>query len=403
MAAYDYVLDTGLIVPDTADTLSEVEQEFKDVLGQDLVVTADTPQGVLIVGETTARTGVATNNAQVANQINPGQAGGVFLEALCALMGLEREKATQTIVPNVEVSGDPATVLPPGSKARDTSGNICESINQVIFDGGGNGVVNFRAIEYGPIIIAINTLTAIVDTDTLGWETVNNPDECVPGRLEQSDEALRAIREETLARQSISGVEAQISGLYDPKQTPGVRSLQFRENIEPTTEIIDGISLVAHSVWACVDGGADQDIAMTLLKNKTDGANWNGAVTVNVIEPSSGQTYPVKFDRPDEVGTKCRVTLRTGSTGVTDPAVIVPQSVVNYANGLVPGDKGFATGVSISPFEIAAAINYYNPGYYVKKVEIATLAGAFSTNNLPIAIDEVGRITLASVVVVLEA
>ena len=85
MADYQYIDTTGVIVPDTATIQSEVEGEYKAVFGQDLVVTPNTPQGVLITAEVAARSNVVRNNAALANQINPNLAGGVFLDAIWAV------------------------------------------------------------------------------------------------------------------------------------------------------------------------------------------------------------------------------------------------------------------------------------------------------------------------------
>lgn len=67
--------------------------------------------------------------------------------------------------------------------------------------------------------------------------------------------------------------EAITSALYAAE---GVKSLSFRENTANTTATIDGISMVAKSVYVCVDGGTDAAVAAALLANKTCGAAWNG-------------------------------------------------------------------------------------------------------------------------------
>ena len=69
--AYNYVNRTGVIVPDTSDIQSDVQDEYRSALGTDLDVSPQTPQGRLIAGETTSRTAVAVNNATLANQIKP--------------------------------------------------------------------------------------------------------------------------------------------------------------------------------------------------------------------------------------------------------------------------------------------------------------------------------------------
>ena len=90
MADYAFVDETGVIIPDTGTVKATVEGEFKAALGQDLITADNTPQGALIVAETTARAAVLQNNAVVANQINPNLAGGVFLDAIWALVPSSR-------------------------------------------------------------------------------------------------------------------------------------------------------------------------------------------------------------------------------------------------------------------------------------------------------------------------
>mgnify|MGYP006974687605 CR=1 FL=1 len=53
---YSYINSSGVIVPDTEDLQSEVEQEYKDTFGEDLDVTPETPQGRLII-RTRSRSG----------------------------------------------------------------------------------------------------------------------------------------------------------------------------------------------------------------------------------------------------------------------------------------------------------------------------------------------------------
>jgi uncharacterized phage protein gp47/JayE len=95
-----YLTSTGVIVPDTSNILSDVQSEYQAVFGADLIVTPDTPQGVLCTAEALARTEVVENNTALVNQINPNIAGGVFLDAIMALTGIQRTPATQTLLTN---------------------------------------------------------------------------------------------------------------------------------------------------------------------------------------------------------------------------------------------------------------------------------------------------------------
>lgn len=392
---YEFLTLTGTVVPDTATLKAEVQAEFRAALGEDLSLDDETPQGVLIVGEVQSRSAAAANNAALANQINPDLAGGAFLDAICALLGEERDAETRTLVRDVNLFGVAGTFIPAGSRARTPAGDVFATVGAVTL-GAGATQVDFLAVEGGPRPANPGSLIVIVDA-ILGWEIVFNPTAGLLGAFVQSDESLRLRRRQTLARQGLSTPEAVVSDLY---ALPDVRSLAFRENIGDAPATIDGILIGAHSVWVCVDGGTDDDIALALLGSKTAGAGWTGAVTVDVVEPSSGQTYPVSFDRPTAVPMLIRVTVRRG-TYVGDLTALVQAAVLDYATGAIPGEQGFVVGGSVSPFEIAGAIGVRSAGVFVVKVEVAPASsGIYQTDEYAIALDEVATTEASSITLV---
>lgn len=395
-SAYQYIDSTGVIVPDTSTTLLTVQGEFRAVFGADMPVTPDTPQGVLITGETVARDAVIRNNAAVANQINPNLAGGVFLDALCALTGLKRAAATRSVV-TANLTGQPGTIIPEGVQARTGEGDLFESLATVVLNGSGSASVEFRAIEYGPVAAAIGALNQIV-SGVLGWETITNPAAATLGQDEQSDASLRQLRADTLALQGVALPEAITSAVYN---VSGVRSLAFLENVANTTQSIEGISLVAHSIFVCVDGGSDEEVAEAILANKSLGCNFNGNTTVQVVEPVTGQEYDVTFERPEEIDVLVRVTVSLEGT-LIDPNTAIPAAVVAYADGEIPGEKGFVVGGDVSPFELGSAVNTAYPTVYVKKVEVAVddMSPVYSTDDIPIAKDQVARTQTSAITVI---
>ena len=391
---YQYLDTTGVIVPQTSGLLADVQTEYQSVFGADLIVTPDTPQGVLITAETLARTEVVNNNAALANQINPNIAGGVFLDAILALTGMQRTVATPTVVTNVTLSGVAGTVIAAGSLASTSAGDQFQSVSTVTLGSGGTAIVNFQSVATGAIPCAGSALSIVVSS-ILGWETVTNNPSGSPasattlGSTTQSDQAARALRQNTLAFQGVSLAEAITSALY---ATEGVSSLIFQENVAASTQTINGISMVAHSIYTCVDGGTDLAVATALLENKSSGCAWNGGTTVSVVEPASGQTYSVAFDRPTPVGILIQVTSPNGNS-----ANII-QSILDYANGLIEitgtngvssNVPGFVVGSNVSPFEIAAAIVSENPGIYVSQVQISlTSPVTYSTNVIEIGVNQ---------------
>ncbi len=363
---YEYLTPSGVIVPDTAAVLEAVQNEWRSVFGNDLSVDAETPQGVLITADALGRNAVIRNNAALANQINANHAGGIFLDALCALIGLERAEKTHSTIANVDIAGVPHTLIRKGVRARTQAGAIFETTGDTTLSQDGTGKVNFQAVEDGPIEAPAGALVLIVD-NVLGWETVYNGENAALGQTTQSDESLRALRNRTLALQGIALSEAIISSLY---AIEGVHSLQFRENTDNVAQIIDGVFMRPHSIWVCVDGGTDTDIAQALLKNKSAGAGWNGKLAHVVIDPISKQKYSVLFDRPTPRYFLVRVTVRAGSS-ITNPQEAVRNAILAYTENQRENSNGFRVGTHVSPFELAAAVSRDVPDIYVQLVEIS--------------------------------
>lgn len=378
---YQYIDVTGVIIPDTSEILSDVQVEFRNVFGADLILTPDTPQGVLAAAEALARTEVVNNNAAVANQINPNIAAGIFLDAIMALTGMQRGTATPTVVYGVLLTGVAGTVIPAGTIAKTAAGDQFQSVADVTLSAGGTASVNFRSVATGSVPAVVNTLNSVV-TSVLGWETVTNPNTIAPtpGTNTQSDQAARALRDNTLAFQAISLPEAITSALY---ATKGVTSLKFQENISDSTQTINGISMISHSIYVCIAGGLDHDVAVALLENKSSGCGWNGNTAVVVSEPASGQLYTVLFDRPAQVGILIEVTTPNGS------APDITRAILDYANGTITGLAGFTVGAHVSPFEIAGAIMSELPAIYVKLVRISILSPvSYQPSEIAIGINQ---------------
>lgn len=399
MAEYNYITATGVIIPDTATTLQEVQAEFRAAFGDDLDVSPETPQGVLIVAETGARDAVARNNAELANQINPNLAGGVFLDAIWALTGGQRVAATPTLVRNVVLAGVPGTVVPGGSRAAlGVNGAQFELVSSVILTGG-SAIGTFQAVDAAATTVTIGQLNTVVSA-VLGWETVTNPEPGETGTNEESDAASRMRRRQTLALQGVALPEAIVSGL---NTVPGVRSLSFRENPTNDPVTIEGVTLSPHSIYVCVDGGTDEDVALMLLRKKSAGCGWNGDVTVPTREPYSGQTYPVTFDRPNLVQIYVRVTVVANGAAYADVPDLVRAAMVSYALGGQEGEPGFVVGGDVSPFELAAAVGRVAPPIYVRSITLSTDGVTFAAAEIPITIAQKGTVLAGDIAVTVSA
>ena len=399
---YRYIEKDGVIMPDTADLKTEVEAEFRAALGQDLVVAPESPEGMLIAVETEARDAVVRNNAELANQINPVRAGGVFLDAIAALTGLSRRSAEPSTVV-ARIMGVPETIIPEGSRVATEAGDVFRSRSATMLDNNGAGTLMFFSEAHDAIPAPAGSLTRILD-HVLGWEGVTNPDPAVPGQSEESDAVFRKRREDTLFLQGVALPGAVMSGVLD---VPGVRSMAFRENYSAEEQTIDGVTMPPHSIYAVVDGGADEEVGAMRFRKKSLGCGyaWQAApgatgIEVPVICPESGQRYTVRFDRPEIVSLRAIVTARVMGASVGDYEDIIRQAIVDYADDKLEGLRGFRVGVPASPFEMAVAVGMADPSIFVLNLVIGPLGaadGELEPANISLEVWQKAAITLSSI------
>lgn len=368
---YNYITTTGVIMPDTQDIQAEVQAEYVAAFGTDLNIDPSTPQGILITTETIARQSVADNNAQLANQINPNVAGGIFLDALLALLGSFRTPGTSSTVV-CTITGIPGTSIPAGAQISDAAGDLYELVTTTVIPIGGTITgIAFQSVLTGPIPGLAGTLTTIV-SNILGWETVTNPAAAILGVTTQSDAATRAYRTNTLALQGTGLAQAITSALY---ATAGVTSLSFLENATSSPATVGDVPMVANSIYTCVAGTASLTaIAQSLTNTKSGGCAYNNGLgvpqSVNITNPFSAQVIPVLFDTPNFVTIAITVTVRNFNN-VMDVTTAVQNAIMTYAHGGIPNEPGLVVGANVSPFQIAGAINILVPGLFVEEVQIA--------------------------------
>ena len=383
---YNYITATGVVVPDTADIKSQVQEEYKNALGNDLILTDSTPQGRLIDAETSARINLIRTAAVVANAINPNTSYGFFLDALCALTGCVRRGESRTRV-TATLGGTPNTVVPANSLAETSDNKEFFLENDVTLDINGIGTGVFLSTEFGAVQCPAGALNK-VKTTVLGWETVINANDGVLGSATESDRDLKVRRLETLyaGRSLLGSVSSKLAAVEN------IQSWVIRQNYKQVPQTVNGISLKPHSVYVCAYGGADADIGMALYMSVPAGCDYTGNTDVTVTDPWTQQQYEVSFQRPTEVQIDVKVYVRI-STGTGDVTGTIKQAIQEYQEGMVENIDGLQIGVSVSPFEIASAINIRVPGVFVQQVQIAKHGEALSTAAIAISIAEIARIS----------
>lgn len=376
MAGYIQDQSKGVLIADTTSILSDVQTEYKSALGQNINLNSNTPQGMIISSETLARSGVMRNNAEMANQINPNVSSNIFLDSVCALMDIERNRNIPTTFYNIEIDGDPDTFIAVGSRCRTENGDIVSLANDIVIPLGRIAKVTF--ISQQPGVIDMGTVDkpwTIID-GTLGWgsATPRSDSTAAGGTVRMSDIKLRMFRKDSLANQgrgTVRAIKARVMDVF------GTMSLTIRENDTGAPTTIDGVVFTKNNgMWVCVDGGSDTDIVSALMEAKSGGVPWdvgtaNGTpVNASFRDVDSDQLYQVSFTRPIEITVFTRVTVRQDSS-IASPQQSCQDAILAWAAGEQDGEPGLVTGADLSAFEVAGAINVDVPGMFVKNSEVS--------------------------------
>lgn len=383
--------DTGLLLSDTATVKSAVEQMFKDALGQEMNIAADTPQGQLIASITAIIQDKDAQILEVYNNFNPATSSGIWQDALAAIYMLERDPALPTYV-QLQCTGLAGTLIPGkndvsgGALAKSVSGEIyvCSSGGYIGNDG--TVLLQFESVNVGPIAAPANTVN-IIQQVLPGWDSCNNPSPGVIGRNVESRVAFEKRRIDSVAINSkgtVSAIQAAVAAV------DGVSSCIVKENTTSQPIQITGVTLVPHSIYVCAVGGTAQDIAQAIFNKKDAGCDYNG--NTSVIVTDMGVPYNVKFQRPDTLDIKLRVTV------VGDQADL-RQKIVTAVMANFYGTDGVNSPVQVGSKIYASRFYCSLSAVTLIKVEIGFLSGSFS-DSITLQIDQVAALAENNITVV---
>ncbi len=391
-AAYTYLLDTGTIGIDTTDLLSDVQTEWKQAFGAALDLDASTPQGTMIAAETTARTSVMKNNSDLANMQNPNLAYGTFLDAICALLGIERGENQSTIASGITLTGDANTVIPINSRIQSPSGDVFMLIAAVTIPAGGSVAGNFKSQEFGYIVVPAGDYTILDGTIGWGGAKVAGGVTVKPGSTQSTDAQLKNKRNEQLSVQGTASTKAILANVLN---VADVTSAQVVENNTGAAGLVNGVTFTKpNAIWVCVAGnGIPSEIAAALYAAHNSGCPWdfgaagNGVPQnppngVQTVDPSTGLPYNVLYTTPILFDTYIHIVIH--QTPAASPgASAIQQVILNYCQGLLEGEAGLVVGADLSAFEVSGAVARTYPGLYVKDCKVAAVAAGSAAPAYP--------------------
>jgi hypothetical protein len=393
-ASYTYLLNTGTISIDTTDLLSDVEGEWQTAFGATLNTDASTPQGTMIAAETTARTSVMKNNAELANMMNPNLAYGTFLDAVCSLLGIGRGTNQSTVVQGVQITGNAETPIAAGSQIQTPNGDLFALVDAVTIPVGGTTTGTFQSVAYGSIPFPIGSMTIINGTVGWGGAACVSTSTITPGSTALTDPQLKNQRNQQLAVQGTASAQAVYANLLN---VPNVTSCQVVENNTGTVTTVNGVTFTkANALWACVAGTASPAaIAAAMYAAHNSGCPWdfggsgmgtpvNSPNGTLVTDPVTGAQYYVLYTTPILYDVYVNITVE--QTAAQSPgSENIQNAILSYAQGQEQGEPGLVVGANVNAFEMAGTVVRQYPGIYVKSCQVACVPHGNAAPSFPSA------------------
>ena len=255
--------------------------------------------------------------------------------------------------------------------------------------------VAVQATVTGPIIAPANTITQAVSS-IVGLTSVNNPVAFQTGNIEETDELLR---QRFLVSQQFAGTATVESITDSVRNVAGVSSALVVENDQIA---VDVGGRPGKSFETIVQGGDEDDVALTIWRTKPAGIETFGSTTI-IIQDQDGQDQTINFTRPTAINLAFRVTytLYNEEMFPVDGEAEIKQIMVDETTDL-------GLGVDVITQRYFGPIYANVTGIDTLLVEVqqitnpgdTPLGGSWQTASLPIDIDEFASTTLIDVIIV---
>lgn len=341
---------TGFQAPTVEEKIDDLNAAFLANIDAGLDLDPDQPLGQVI--------GTFANDivtawdvlATVYNALNPAAAEGNLLVNACALSGTRPQVATYSTV-TATLNLNATTTVHAGAvvAVAGQPGNTWVLTADVTSTLASTYTGTFRSNVPGPFVANAGTLT-VINTPTVGWNSITNGADAVPGLAADTDTTLRQKREAELAGEGSGDTNAIRAKILE---IPGVIQAFVFENVSLST---DATGLPGKAFRAVVWDGASPPVGNTLLiaqaiwGSKPSGIQSFGAIS-QVIQDSAGNNQTIYFDRAQQLPTyvSCTTTPSVLSGAQT---TAVKAAIAAYAA------NAFNLGVSIIdlPFRASALV-----------------------------------------------
>lgn len=350
------ITENGILVPDVADILAGRMTDMTAALGGGASQSLSSPQGQIAQSDTEIIAQVNDKLLCLFNQVNPDYSTGRFQDGIGRIYFMERISAQGTVVTATCV-GRVGTTIPAGSSAIDENGYIYESIDAAAIPSSGSVDIQFVNKTTGPISCGAGELNQIY-RPVSGWDSIINTSPGVVGVDVESRIAFETRRRQSVARNSRNQDASTLSAIL---ATDGVLDAYVWSNRTASTvnQGTTNFPVLAHSIYICVYGGSDADVAEAIFNTYNPGANLNGSTSFTVYDNVNyAAPYP-EYEMQWQKATPTRVYFKIQLDASLNPPSDITQQVKDMVSSVFNG--GYE---GIGKARIGATINsgkYYAP------------------------------------------
>ena len=323
----------GISTPSYSDIFASLQQSYRNIFGQDTYLDPDSQDGQMLAIFALARKD--SNDAAVAvyNSFSPATAQGDGLSSVVKVNGMTRDAASNSTA-DVVIVGVAGTIIESGV-VTDEAGNRWDLPAQVIIPVGGQIDETVTAEQPGNITAPAGTINTIVNP-VLGWQTVTNPLDAVPGDPVETDAELRRRQTVSTSWPAESPIDAIIGAVWE---VPGVSAVRGYENYSDQT---DQNGIPSHSIAVVVQGGDDLAIAMAIQLKKGPGCGLYGTSS-ELIFDQEGVPITIRWFRPTVVPVQVAVSIKALFQYVSTTGVSLSQAITDYVNSIGIGNAVYLT------------------------------------------------------------
>lgn len=395
------ITSTGVTAPTTEEVLNGVMLDLNESFGGNLnTSTLATPQGYLGENITYYITQLNSTISYLLNQLDPLTAEGRWQDAIGRLYYLTRKPATSTSV-TCQMIGQPNATISAGALATDGT-YIYALAGNVTFTSGGTVTGVFENQTKGAIPCPANTLNRISVAQS-GWDAVNNSASGTVGseiESTQDFEYRRSMSVSSNAHDSLSSIRSAVLGVADIIDVYAIENSTSSTSapIGPTNK-----TLLANSIYICVSGGLDADIANAIWSKKSVGCNMTGNTTVTVYDESAGfipyPSYSIKFQRATPAPIYFTVNIGNHPLLPSDYVTQVKAAITKAFNGQDGGSRA-RIGADIYSSRFYSGITAVSINLRLISVYVGLTASP-TTSEIQIGIDQIPTISDSQISVVL--